>query len=146
MDGFEFNKIAGAILGTALGVMALGIIGEIIYAQPSSEKPGFVVAVAGQPANNGTGTEAKTEVQPIAVRLQTADLKAGETVSKKCRACHTLEKGAPRQTGPNLYGVVGGPLAHMEGFPYSDGLLAKKAEVPAWTFENLATFLTSPKA
>ena len=33
MDSFEFNKIAGAVLGTALGVMALGIISGLIYAR-----------------------------------------------------------------------------------------------------------------
>ena len=28
MDSFELNKILGGVLGTALGVMALGIIAE----------------------------------------------------------------------------------------------------------------------
>ncbi|KAB2875123.1 MAG: cytochrome c family protein, partial [Bauldia sp.] len=42
MNAFEFNKVAGAVLGTALGVMALGIVAEIIYAPEHPEKPGYV--------------------------------------------------------------------------------------------------------
>ena len=55
-------------------------------------------------------------------------------------------KGEPAKIGPNLYGVVGGPAAHMEGFKYSAAMLDKKAEGLTWTFENLDQFLTSPKA
>ena len=43
---FEFNKVAGAVLGTALGVMAVGIVAEMIYAPPHDQKPGYVIAVA----------------------------------------------------------------------------------------------------
>ena len=46
MDSFEFNKIIGGVLGTALGVMALGIVAEAIYEPAEPEKPGYVIAVA----------------------------------------------------------------------------------------------------
>ena len=82
---------------------------------------------------------------PIADRLQTADAAKGMTVAKKCQACHTLEKGGPAKVGPNLYGVVGGPVAHMEGFKYSQAMLDHKAKEPTWTFEDLDHFLTNPK-
>ena len=144
MDSFEFNKVAGAILGTALGVMALGIIGDMIYASPEPAKPGFVIAVAEAPPTNGPAPVA-APVAPIEVRLQTADVKAGETVAKKCQACHTLGKGEPRAVGPNLYGVVGGPAAHMEGFPYSDAMQKRRAAGVNWTYDELDKFLTDPR-
>jgi cytochrome c len=144
MDSFEFNKMAGAVLGTALGVMALGIIAEGIYAPAEPEKPGFAIAVAEAPAEGGA-TEAAV-VPPIAERLQTADAAKGATISKKCQACHTFEKGGPAKVGPNLFGVVGGPVAHMAGFKYSQAMLDHKAKEPTWTFEDLDKFLTSPKA
>ena len=49
MDSFEFNKIAGAVLGTALGVMALSIVAEAIFTAHEPAKPGFAVAVAEAP-------------------------------------------------------------------------------------------------
>jgi cytochrome c len=146
MDSFEFNKIAGAVLGTALGVMALSIVSEAIYAAPEPAKPGFEIAVA-EPAAGGesAGGGAAEQVPPIAVRLAAADPKAGESSAKVCLACHTLAKGEPAKVGPNLFGVVGGPAAHMQGFKYSTAMLDDKAKGWTWTFENLDHFLTDPK-
>jgi cytochrome c len=144
MDSFEFNKIAGAVLGTALGVMALSIVSEAVFSAPEPAKPGMEVAVTDTPAAGGAAAPA--DVTPIADRLQKADLAAGKETANKCLACHTLEKGQPAKIGPNLYGVVGGPAAHMAGFKYSKAMEDKKAAGLTWTFENLDHFLTSPRA
>src|SRR5690606_15885367 len=56
MDSFEFNKIAGAVLGTALGVMALSIVSEAIFTAPAPAQPGFEIEVAeaeAGPADSG---------------------------------------------------------------------------------------------
>jgi cytochrome c len=149
MDSFEFNKIAGAVLATALGVMVLSIVSEIIFAPVEAEQPGLVVAgVEPGDGHGGGGAGAPpAEVIPIAVRLQTADVADGEDSAGKCKACHTFNEGDTRKTpGPNLWGVVGGPVAHLEGFGYSDAMTAKHDEGMTWTFENLDHFLTAPKA
>ena len=145
MDSFEFNKIAGAVLGTALGVMGLSIVSEVIFTPAEAEKRGMEVAIAETGGGETHGAAAPPAV-PIAVRLATADVAAGETSIGKCKQCHTLNKGEPNKIGPNLYGTVGGPLGHMEGFKYSKGLLDKKTEGLTWTFENLDHFLFAPKA
>jgi cytochrome c len=85
-------------------------------------------------------------VPPIAVRLASADVAAGENVAKKCAACHTLGKGEPAKVGPNLYNVVGGPDGHMQGFKYSAAMQARHDAGDKWTFDDLDHFLTSPKA
>jgi cytochrome c len=144
MDGFEFNKIAGAVLGTALGVMVLSIVSEAIYAPIEAEEPGYVVALATTEEGGGGATQAGP-AEPIAVRLQTASVTAGETVAKKCVACHTMLQGQPAKVGPNLFGVVGGGAAHQEGFKYSAAMLQKRTDGWMWTYDTLDEFLTSPK-
>ncbi len=148
MDSFELNKIAGAVLATGLGVMAVSIISEAIYAPAAPEKPGYVIATNETGGNGGAsgGSGGAPTVAPIAARLQTADPKKGEAVAKKCLACHTLDKGQPNKVGPNLYGVVGSPIIHPNnGFNYSQAFQDKGKAGFTWTFENLDTFLTEPR-
>ncbi len=146
---FEFNKVAGAILGTGLGVMAVSIIAEFIYTPEHPEEPGYVIAVAGGEGGGGAGAQGgggQPEVQPIAVRLQNANVDEGKSQSRKCQACHTLGKGEPHKIGPNLWNVVGSPIIHPEAnFNYSDAFKKKGQEGFTWTFEHLDEFLTNPR-
>ena len=67
---------------------------------------------------------------------------AGERLFRRCQACHTLEEGKNR-VGPHLHAVVGRPVAGVEGFNYSDALVALGGE---WAPELLADFIADPKA
>ena len=75
--------------------------------------------------------------------LSGADPARGEKLFKSCKACHTVDKGGKNRAGPNLYGVVGRPVASVEGFRYSKALKAHGGE---WSVERLDAFLTKPRA
>jgi cytochrome c len=142
MNSFEFNKIAGAVLGTALMVFGLKEAAAIIYHSGKPEKPGFAVEVAETGAANQTGG-AEASAASLGTLLASADPKRGEAGAKACAACHIFTKGGPNKVGPNLWGVVGRPHASHEGFPYSEAMKTHASE--PWTYEALNAFIASPK-
>lgn len=143
MDSFELNKLLAALLGTVFVVMSVGIIADSIFAAPVPERPGFLIEAAEAEASAGEAAEAE---EPIAVLLAAADPAAGETVFKKCTACHTTENGGANKVGPNLWSIVNRPVASHEGFAYSAGMKAFAEGGTVWDYEHLSNFLTAPKA
>ncbi|WP_421693974.1 c-type cytochrome [Aestuariivirga sp.] len=144
MNSFEFNKIAGAVLGTALVVFGLNELSGIIYRSPEPAKPGFAIEVAEAPAAGEA--EAATPAAPaesLGTMLASADATKGQAVFKACQACHDGSKGGPNKVGPNLWGVVGRMHGSHEGFSYSEAMASLKDK--PWTYEALNAFITSPK-
>ena len=77
-------------------------------------------------------------------REQAITVARGEKVAKKCSACHDVKDGGPHKIGPNLWDIVGKPIASREGFAYSEALTALSDKT--WNFETLDAYLTKPKA
>jgi cytochrome c len=80
-----------------------------------------------------------------AFAAQAGDPAAGEKVFKKCTACHAVGADAKNKVGPVLNGIVGRVAGSVDGFKYSDAVLAKKAEGFVWSAENLDAYLTNTK-
>ena len=78
----------------------------------------------------------------IGPSLAEGDIKAGKKVFKKCKACHTVKEGK-HKSGPSLYNIVGMKAGQIEGFKYSDAMIASDL---TWDEETLRLFLTKPKA
>lgn len=70
------------------------------------------------------------------------DIKAGEKVFKKCKACHAVGLKAKNRVGPLLNGIVGREAATVEGYKYSK---AMKASELTWDEETLAIYLKKPR-
>lgn len=139
----EWNKIFGAVLLAGLIAMLAGFASKVLVHSKPLEKSVYVVATpegASAPADKGA---APAGPAPIAPLLAAASPDAGQKVAKACAACHSFDKGGAAKVGPNLYGVVGGPKGHMQGFGYSDALVKTGG---SWSYDELNKFLYDPKA
>jgi cytochrome c len=144
MDSFELNKILGAVLGTLLFVMGVGFLAEGIYHPIEDRGPGYALP---EPEGTEAGGPAAPEAVAVSIgtHLSSPDPVQGEQDANKCKICHTQTNGGANGTGPNLWGVVGRPIASHAGFTYSEAMVAHSKEVPNWTYDELNHFLTSPK-
>ncbi|MDP3406042.1 MAG: c-type cytochrome [Brevundimonas sp.] len=137
----KWNKIIGASLGTVLAILVVKEMSGAIYATETPEKMGYLVN-APEEAEAGA---AEVELAPDwGTLIPVADLAAGEAAFARCQACHTMNVGGANGIGPNLYGVVGGPVLHAAGFAYSDAMIAHKAEAPNWGYDELDQFIKAP--
>jgi cytochrome c len=143
MDSFEWNKIAGAVLGTLLFVVAVRIATGFIFEVEPPVKPGYVVQGVEVPTGTGATPAAAAEEQmpDWGTVLPKANVADGKSISTRCEQCHDLSKGGPNKIGPNLWGVVGRPRASHPGFDYSS---AMKAKGGSWSYDELFKFLKSP--
>lgn len=88
----------------------------------------------------------------VATPALAADPAVGENDFKKCKSCHSIiaadgtaiVKGG--KTGPNLWGIIGNPVASDPDFKYGDGILAAKAAGAVWDEAGLAAYVADPGA
>ncbi|MGE0255298.1 MAG: cytochrome c family protein [Alphaproteobacteria bacterium] len=144
MSSADLNKVFGAGLVALLFAVTIGIFINKMWDGghhgPVEHHYAYPVEVAG--AGEATAAAAPEEQKPLAPLLAAASPADGEKQAKKCIACHSFDKGGPTKVGPNLWGVVGGKTAHVEGFAYSDSMASMGS---TWDFEKLNAFLTNPK-
>ena len=143
MNSTQLSKIAAAIVMTLLAMIVIGKLTSFVYAPQTPDKPGFAVAV--EEAHDTVAVEQAPQVD-LAALMAVADVAKGQTVAKKCIACHTFEKGGKDKAGPNLYIVLNRELASNDGYKYSKAFVAKNAEGTKWGYEELFEFFKKPSA
>ncbi len=141
-SSLESNKIAAALLTAGVIAMFSGFAAELLYHPEQLEENVYTVAGAEGDAPAEVA-EAPPALEPIGPLLASADPAAGESVARKCTACHSFDEGGPTKVGPNLYEIVNRQITSYEGYSFSDALLEKADQV--WDYENLNGFLHRPR-
>lgn len=137
MDDLGFNKVAGAVLATALGMLLLMKLPGVVMGGESE-----TIAYKVGPIEVAGGAEEEIELPfPQADWVAAMDAAKGAKVFKKCKSCHNVEPGGPNGTGPALYGVVMNDKGAHEGYSFSTALAIPGEK---WTYESLDKFLEKP--
>tara|TARA_Y100000817_G_scaffold293708_1_gene266920 strand:- start:980 stop:1528 length:549 start_codon:yes stop_codon:yes gene_type:complete len=146
MDSFEINKIIASILLTALIIIGIGKIVDILFYVEKPKLSAYKVEGIDQ-SSSGQQTSVKTEkaVEAVDIKalLAMGDLAHGEKVFKKCTACHMIAADGKNKIGPNLWGVIGRTAGAIDDYNYSK---AMKAYAKEWTFEEMNSYLIKPQA
>lgn len=91
-------------------------------------------------------------VAALAAPAFAGDPALGEEAFKKCKTCHSviapdgteIQKGG--RTGPNLYGIIGRPVAADPDFSYGASIAALGASGAVWDAASLAAYAADPAA
>ena len=133
------NKIAAAILASALGFIGINKISEAMV----GEEPLQFTEYAWAPEME-VELETPGEIEapfPTIEWIDGRDAVRGAKVFKKCTSCHNADKGGKNGTGPNLYNVVGRSSAGVGDFSYSAAMTGANVN---WGYEELDLYLEKP--
>ncbi len=144
MDSWEFNKIAGAVLGTLIFILVVAFATEALFEPEKPAKEAYHVEGVVETASTAAAAAAPVEETPPdwGTVLPAADVAGGKAISARCEQCHDISKGGPNKIGPELYGVIGRPRATNPGFSYSS---AMSADHEPWTFDKIFKFIKQPQ-
>jgi len=140
-----YEKTGFGFLAAAWLVWAVDFASDLLVQTAPLEKAVFKVVKAEKaPAADSAGGPAAGAAGGGALTmLAAADTAAGQKVFKKCKACHSTDKGGKNRVGPNLWDTIGKAKATGDGFKYSAAL---KGLGGNWSYQDLDAFLISPKA
>ena len=74
------------------------------------------------------------------------DASKGESVFKKCKACHAVGEGAKNKIGPQLNDLFGRDAGSIDGYKYSKAMIAAGANGLIWNEATIGQFLAKPKS
>ncbi|MBB5517454.1 c-type cytochrome [Amphiplicatus metriothermophilus] len=144
-DPLRFNKYAAAGLTALLLIFGLPQLTNALFGGGHGGGHGGEMKLA-YPVEIEFGAPAAGEEAPevtLAELLAEANPAAGERRAALCKSCHTFERGGANLQGPNLWDVVGRPVASVEGFSYTPAMKALGGE---WTYERLDKLIENSQA
>jgi len=141
MHAEEINRVALVGFGSILFAMLVVAFSNLVFAPVRPAVPGYALPT-GTAAPAPAAAAAAAPEEPLPALLAKADAKKGAQDAKICTTCHSFDKGGPAKVGPDLWGVVGRPIASLAGFAFSDSLKGIGGD---WDYEKLNHWIGNPK-
>ena len=139
-DSLLTNKIAAGVLTAGLVLWGANRLAEIFVPGEAPEKPAITLTALPSAAPAAVVGNVLESIIPL---ITGADVAKGQAfVQQQCSSCHTLNQGGANGVGPNLYGVLGGPMFGHPGFGYSDAVKGKAKG--NWDYDNMNAWLADP--
>ena len=132
------NKVASAILVALLLIFGLPQIADALFGGHGGGHGELHLAYPIEFETGAAPAEAGAPEADLGTLLANASPEAGERRAGICKSCHTFNEGGANGTGPNLWNVVGRPVASHEGFNYTNALKSFGGE---WTYEHLDQYI-----
>jgi cytochrome c len=132
------------VLVALLALGALGGLALMITHTPGKGSNAPQVASSSKASVETRPSPTATPAIDWDTALAGADLQAGQAVAAKCTPCHSVDVDGPTIVGPPLWGIVGGKVAGVPGFPYSLQLRLFGLKHPTWTYQPLSDYIAAP--
>jgi cytochrome c2 len=132
----KLEVVIGVIVATlfaATAFLAISVVAALLYSGPATTVIAYTPVPDPGPSPAAPAPAAETGGLSLA---------AGERSWGQCKACHTITKDGRNGTGPNLWGILDGPVAARD-FAYSPALAALSGQI--WDATLMERFLESPK-
>jgi cytochrome c len=141
-DTMTLTKTIGAVCGSLLVFLLTAWAASSLFFSPAGHGGDHAEQAYVIDTGESEATEEVADAGPAFAEVYAAaSVDEGEKVFAKCRACHKMD--GTNGTGPYLNGVVDRAKGAVEGYAFSDALLAVADQ--AWTPENLEGFLENPR-
>ncbi len=135
--GYEIQKIFTSILVIILVIFGIGKISDLVFKTEEN-----VVAYKVEVQEKLTGTTEESALD-IGAFLALGTIEHGKSQFKKCKACHSINKGGKNNIGPALWGVMTRNAGALTDYKYSKALSSYNKQ---WSFIELNGFLLKPSA
>ncbi len=139
-DSLLGNKIAAGLLTAGLIFWGANRIADVVVPDEAPKTPAIKLAGLQTAATPVAAAAGPGSIIPL---LASADVTKGQAfVQEQCSACHTVTQGGANGVGPNLYGVLGGPMFAKAGFAFSTA--AKGKASGNWDYAKMNAWLAAP--